>query len=292
MARSPATEHSTTRISRTVVSVAISVMALTLAVPAPAVAQALQNPGAHLEHGVSTALQPGEDFFAFANSDWLAATELPQGKERWGARNEIEEIARQRVAKLLDDAATAPAGSTARKVADYRAAYLNSFRHRGERDRAAHAAARQHRAHCRQALPHSHARRRSPCRRGSAQLGDLQLVTRSRALRRGKHPRRAELRRVPRTGRAWSARSRELHRRRLRQGSAPHGVSAIHRSSAGARGIRSRGRARGAGDGARDRARAHSRDGRVIRERSQRGFALDARRACAPRAGDGLGCVL
>ena len=68
---------------------------------------------------------PGDDFFAYANSAWLEAAAVPAGKERWGARDELQELTRRRIAKLLDDAGAAPAGSTARKVADFRAAYLN-----------------------------------------------------------------------------------------------------------------------------------------------------------------------
>ena len=70
-------------------------------------------------------IQPGDDFFAYANGAWLKATEIPAGKERWNARDEIDELTRQQIAKLLDDAGAAPAGSIARKVADFRAAYLN-----------------------------------------------------------------------------------------------------------------------------------------------------------------------
>jgi predicted metalloendopeptidase len=68
---------------------------------------------------------PGDDFFAYANNGWLKATAIPAGQERWGARNELEEGARRRIAALLEEAAVAPAGSAARKVADFRAAYLN-----------------------------------------------------------------------------------------------------------------------------------------------------------------------
>jgi putative endopeptidase len=71
-------------------------------------------------------VSPGDDFFAYANGDWLAATALPPGTERWTARNEINELARRQVGRLLDDAATAPAGSLARKVADFRAAWLDT----------------------------------------------------------------------------------------------------------------------------------------------------------------------
>lgn len=77
------------------------------------------------EVGVDASIQPGDDFFAYANGDWLKVTEIPAAKERWGAGNEIGELTRQRIVKLIDDAIAEPAGSDARKVADFRAAYLN-----------------------------------------------------------------------------------------------------------------------------------------------------------------------
>ncbi len=78
-----------------------------------------------LENAVDENVTPGDDFFAYANGGWLKATALPAGKERWGARDQLEEQARLRIAALLDTASTAPAGSAARKVADFRAAWLN-----------------------------------------------------------------------------------------------------------------------------------------------------------------------
>ena len=70
-------------------------------------------------------VQPGDDFFSYANGEWLKATEIPAGKGKWSAGSEIAERTRQQVAGLLDDASAAPPGSDARKVADFRAAYLN-----------------------------------------------------------------------------------------------------------------------------------------------------------------------
>lgn len=70
-------------------------------------------------------VQPGDDFFSYANGGWLKATEIPAGKGKWSAGSEITEQTRQQVARLLDDAAAAPAGSDARKVADFRVAWLN-----------------------------------------------------------------------------------------------------------------------------------------------------------------------
>ena len=82
------------------------------------------SPGyAATEAGVDTTVQPGDDFFAWANGAWLKANDIPVGKERWSARSEIDEVTRRQITKLIDDGATAPAGSDARKVADFRAAY-------------------------------------------------------------------------------------------------------------------------------------------------------------------------
>jgi putative endopeptidase len=77
------------------------------------------------EAGVGQSTDPGDDFFAYANGAWLNATELPAGKQKWSARDELTELSRKRVLRLLDDASAAPAGSVERKVADFRAAWLN-----------------------------------------------------------------------------------------------------------------------------------------------------------------------
>lgn len=95
--------------------------ALSFGPVSPTAAQEAASPGP----AVDATVTPGDDFFAYANGAWLKATALPAGKERWGAREELQEQARQRIAALLDAARAAPAGSAARKVADYRAAYLN-----------------------------------------------------------------------------------------------------------------------------------------------------------------------
>ncbi len=78
-----------------------------------------------LERTVSTSIRPGDDFFAFANDAWLEATTIPAGRERWGVRDELNALTRPRIVKLIDDAAAAPRGSDARKVSDFRAAWLN-----------------------------------------------------------------------------------------------------------------------------------------------------------------------
>jgi predicted metalloendopeptidase len=78
-----------------------------------------------IEVGVDASIRPGDDFFAYANGGWLEATQIPEGSPRWNARNEINDLTRRQLERLIDEAAGAPAGSDARKVADFRAAYLN-----------------------------------------------------------------------------------------------------------------------------------------------------------------------
>jgi len=78
-----------------------------------------------LESTVDASITPGDDFFAYANGAWLKATAIPAGSPRWGTRDELEAQARQRIAVLLDTAGAVRASSAARKVADFRAAYVN-----------------------------------------------------------------------------------------------------------------------------------------------------------------------
>jgi predicted metalloendopeptidase len=74
---------------------------------------------------IRTPAVPGDDFDAWANASWLESTEIPAGRPRWNARDEIAALTQQQLATLLADTALAPPGSDARKVADYRAAALD-----------------------------------------------------------------------------------------------------------------------------------------------------------------------
>lgn len=94
----------------------------------PTLPPMLALPSILLALSLTTQQAPGDDFFAFANAAWLSATAIPEGRERWGARNEIDALTRRQIAALLEDARTAPAGSPARAVADYRAAWLDEAR--------------------------------------------------------------------------------------------------------------------------------------------------------------------
>lgn len=75
--------------------------------------------------GVDLSIPPGDDFFAYANGQWLAANPIPAGKDRWGARNELEDVTRKQVSDAFREAGRAPIGSAARRVADFHAAWMN-----------------------------------------------------------------------------------------------------------------------------------------------------------------------
>ncbi|MBI3369550.1 MAG: M13 family peptidase, partial [Burkholderiales bacterium] len=83
------------------------------------------GPARALESGVDAGIAPGDDFFAHANGDWLKATDIPAGKGRWGAFNEIGETTKRQVAAVLRDAGARAKGSSARKLADFHAAYVD-----------------------------------------------------------------------------------------------------------------------------------------------------------------------
>ncbi len=73
------------------------------------------------------AVAPGEDFFAYANGTWVKTTEIPPDRARWGVGAVMAQLTDRRTADLIQETAAArpPAGSEARKIADYYGAYMN-----------------------------------------------------------------------------------------------------------------------------------------------------------------------
>ena len=89
--------------------------------PATATASGLDLAGRNL------AVAPGDDFFGYANGGWDKVTTIPADRASDGAFNKLAELTDHRVADLIQDAARAgpPAGSEARKIADYYRAYMD-----------------------------------------------------------------------------------------------------------------------------------------------------------------------
>ena len=80
---------------------------------------------ARVELSVGQDVRPGDDFFSYANGQWLRATVIPAGGDRWGARNAIDALTERQMTELFEAVRDAPAGSLARKVADFRTAWLD-----------------------------------------------------------------------------------------------------------------------------------------------------------------------
>jgi predicted metalloendopeptidase len=90
-----------------------------LALPvAEAVAQAASVTG--------QSLQPGDDFFTYVNSDWLAKTEIPADRSAWGAGAALAEDTNARLRQLVEDAAgDKSAKGERRKIGDFYASIMD-----------------------------------------------------------------------------------------------------------------------------------------------------------------------
>jgi putative endopeptidase len=78
-----------------------------------------------VEAGLDLTIKPGDDFYAYANGEWLKATQIPAGKKRWSDRNDFDLQVDARVRQLVTRAASMPPGTYQRKVADFYSAYMN-----------------------------------------------------------------------------------------------------------------------------------------------------------------------
>lgn len=81
-------------------------------------------------HGIAVAnmdrsVLPGDDFYRYANGDWIKRTEIPPDRARVGVFSKLADLTNKHTAALIEEAAksNAPAGSSARQIADL----YNSF---------------------------------------------------------------------------------------------------------------------------------------------------------------------
>ena len=77
--------------------------------------------------GMDFAVQPGDDFFAYANGTWIKNTEIPPDRSTYGVSAVLDELTSKRTADLIAETAQgeAPAGSEARKIGDYYATFMD-----------------------------------------------------------------------------------------------------------------------------------------------------------------------
>jgi predicted metalloendopeptidase len=76
--------------------------------------------------GMDRSVKPGDDFFAYANGGWLRSHEIPADRASYGTGAMLVELTASRTADLIKEAAaSAPAGSEARKVGDYYTSFMD-----------------------------------------------------------------------------------------------------------------------------------------------------------------------
>ena len=100
--------------------------ALLLSLPALVAQAPKAAPGLDLA-GMDRTVKPGDDFYAFANGAWMKATEIPADRGSVGIWSVLVDRTDRQVEALIREAAQgqAPAGSGARKVRDFHAAFMD-----------------------------------------------------------------------------------------------------------------------------------------------------------------------
>src|SRR5271166_4126621 len=83
-------------------------------------------------HGIVVAnmdrsVKPGDDFYRYANGDWIKRTEIPPDRSDIGVFDSLIDLSQKRIAGLIEEAvkANAPAGSNTRKIADLYHSYMD-----------------------------------------------------------------------------------------------------------------------------------------------------------------------
>jgi putative endopeptidase len=107
------------------------------AAAAPAVSAAGQPAGASAKPefgtwgfdtaGMDRNVNPGDNFFDYANGTWSRTTEIPADKPVWGGFVTLDELSTKRTREIIEAAAAtnAPAGSVQRKVGDFYGSFMD-----------------------------------------------------------------------------------------------------------------------------------------------------------------------
>ncbi len=76
---------------------------------------------------VDRQVKPGDDFYRFANGNWIKRAEIPPDRATVNVWSRLDDLSNQRTADLIKELATSnpPAGSNSRKVADLFNSYLD-----------------------------------------------------------------------------------------------------------------------------------------------------------------------
>ena len=73
-------------------------------------------------------IRPQDDLFRHVNGRWLAQTQIPADRARYGTFERLAEEAEKAVRKIVEEAESAPAGSEERKFGDLYASFMDAER--------------------------------------------------------------------------------------------------------------------------------------------------------------------
>lgn len=118
--------NSTWRPSKFVVSGALTLALLSAAMIGPAQEEQRETPGIRIAN-MDRSVKPGDNFFLYANGDWVKRTEIPPDRATIGVFTELDELSNQRTAALIQEETKrhAAEGSNARKIADLYNSYMD-----------------------------------------------------------------------------------------------------------------------------------------------------------------------
>lgn len=75
--------------------------------------------------GMDKGVNPGDDFFGYANGEWMKTTAIPNDRSSYGAVDALAVEVNRQTADLIKEAGKSASGTEARKVGDYYEAYMN-----------------------------------------------------------------------------------------------------------------------------------------------------------------------
>jgi endothelin-converting enzyme/putative endopeptidase len=106
-----------------------SILTLPALLPFAAYSQDAPKPDIH---GIAVAnmdrsVKPGDDFYHYANGDWIKRTEIPSDRASIGVFNTLNDLSNKRTAGIIEELSKSnpPAGSSNRKIADLYNSYMD-----------------------------------------------------------------------------------------------------------------------------------------------------------------------